>query len=143
MWYEPPAEDADSELDPKTQSSLLVQATASPRLHVWCAPWPVAKGGPTLYHATKCVVCDAPGLRVNRSGKTKKGRSLPQPWCPKECPGAPRDWELVRKQHQDHDIDSEQTDDAIADETAETAHTLMLLLQGTVGSSGALERVLK
>ena len=118
MWYEPPAKDTDCEKESKTQSNSLVQVSTSTRMHVWCAPWPVDNGGPTLYHATKCMICDAPGIRVNRSGKAKKGRNVPQPWCPETCPGAPRNWESFKKQ------DLEQTDD-ITNEPAETAHTLL------------------
>ena len=121
MWYEPPANDTDcSQLETKTESNLLVKVSTSTRMHVWSAPGPVANGGPTRYHATQCMICNAPGRRGTRSGKAKKGRNVPEPWCPNTCPGAPRDWESLKKQ------DLEQTDDVI-DETAETAHTLLTL----------------
>jgi hypothetical protein len=121
MWYEPPTEEP-----PHKTEEQAKQPGAAPRFHVWSAPWPVDKGGPTLHHATKCTVCNVPGLRVNRTGKAGKGRSIPEAWCPEQCPGAPRDWETIRKRVLEDPVRNDVT---ATDDTAETARTLVSLLK--------------
>ena len=118
MWYMP-----EDETNAQPSTACIVIATSKPLKHSWSAPWPVAKGGPTLYHATECTVCLAPGRKRNPSGKAGKGFIVPLDYCPSVCPGAPQDWVALEKAFETKQIKNDEQDDKDA-----TANTDVLTL---------------
>jgi hypothetical protein len=129
MWYMP---DDEPHAHPPT-ACVVIAKSKSPLKHSWSAPWPVAKGGPTLYHASECEVCLAPGRKRNPSGKAGKGFFVALDYCSSVCPGAPQDWAAVKEafekqQSEIKDNEHDQDDkDATADTNANTNADLGLL----------------
>ena len=47
-------------------------------IHCWSVPMPISFGGPTVYHAQHCILCNAQGQRVNHTSgkKSRKGATI-------------------------------------------------------------------
>lgn len=114
MWYMP----KDENVHPPT--ACVVIAKSKPLKHSWSAPWPVAKGGPTLYHASECEVCFAPGRKRNPSGKAGKGFFVALDFCPSFCPGAPQNWAAVKEAFETKQKESKDDEQDDKDATANT-----------------------